>query len=170
MVAELILDHAASLGPAQLKRLWLHQANINMNELIARRVLGRDPTREETAIILDEYANTSSAGSMIAFHKHSDDMAADDTGLICSFGAGYSAGRSSSASAEHPRPRGTLDEIGRRSWPARPARRFRRAAFPKEAMLDSNPVDCLAAVGVIPCALLHEMLPRRRRIVKGARS
>jgi beta-ketodecanoyl-[acyl-carrier-protein] synthase len=94
MVSEMILDHAGSLGvdPQALKRLWLHQANINMNEMIGRRVLGRDPTPAENVIILDEYANTSSAGSIIAFHKHSDDMAANDLGLICSFGAGYSAG------------------------------------------------------------------------------
>jgi beta-ketodecanoyl-[acyl-carrier-protein] synthase len=94
MVSELILHHAADLkiDPHKLKRLWLHQANINMNELIGHRVLGRHPTREENVIILDEYANTSSAGSIIAFHKHSDDMAAGDVGLICSFGAGYSAG------------------------------------------------------------------------------
>ncbi|HEY3811813.1 MAG TPA: beta-ketoacyl-ACP synthase III [Caulobacteraceae bacterium] len=94
MVSEMILDHAADLGiePASLKRLWLHQANINMNEMIGRRVLGRDPTREENVIILDDYANTSSAGSIIAFHKHSDDLQSGDLGLICSFGAGYSAG------------------------------------------------------------------------------
>jgi beta-ketodecanoyl-[acyl-carrier-protein] synthase len=42
--------------------------------------------------VLDTYANTSSAGSIIAFHKHSADMRAGDKGLICSFGAGYSAG------------------------------------------------------------------------------
>jgi beta-ketodecanoyl-[acyl-carrier-protein] synthase len=94
MVSEMILQHAADLGiePAALKRLWLHQANINMNELIARRVLGREPTAEENPIILDEFANTSSAGSIIAFHRHSDDFTAGETGLICSFGAGYSAG------------------------------------------------------------------------------
>jgi beta-ketodecanoyl-[acyl-carrier-protein] synthase len=94
MVSEMILDHAASLGldPHALKRMWLHQANINMNEMIGRRVLGRDPTPAENVIILDEYANTSSAGSIIAFHKRSDDMTSDDLGLICSFGAGYSAG------------------------------------------------------------------------------
>lgn len=94
MVSDLILSHAAELNldPRQLKRLWLHQANINMNEMIGRRVLGRDPTREENVIILDEYANTSSAGSIIAFHKYSADMVAGDLGLICSFGAGYSAG------------------------------------------------------------------------------
>jgi beta-ketodecanoyl-[acyl-carrier-protein] synthase len=94
LVSEMIVQHADDLGirPQDLKRLWLHQANINMNEMIGRRVLGRDPTREENVIILDEYANTSSAGSIIAFHKASDDFVAGETGLICSFGAGYSAG------------------------------------------------------------------------------
>jgi beta-ketodecanoyl-[acyl-carrier-protein] synthase len=94
MVSEMIVEHAAELGldPAALKRLWLHQANINMNELIGRRVLGREPAPGENVIILDEYANTSSAGSIIAFHKHNADFAAGETGLICSFGAGYSAG------------------------------------------------------------------------------
>ncbi|MFN7304772.1 MAG: beta-ketoacyl-ACP synthase III [Phenylobacterium sp.] len=94
MVSEMIVTHAADLGidPAALKRLWLHQANINMNDLIGRRVLGRDPTPEENVIILDEFANTSSAGSIIAFHRAHEDLAAGETGLICSFGAGYSAG------------------------------------------------------------------------------
>ncbi|MBU1383384.1 MAG: beta-ketoacyl-ACP synthase III [Alphaproteobacteria bacterium] len=94
MVSEMIIDHAAELGvdPAALKRLWLHQANINMNQFIGRKVLGREPTPEENVIILDDYANTSSAGSIIAFHLHHDGFAAGDTGLICSFGAGYSAG------------------------------------------------------------------------------
>lgn len=94
MVSEMIIEHAADLGldPHGLKRLWLHQANINMNELIGRRVLGREPAPGENVIILDEYANTSSAGSIIAFHLHNDGFEPGDTGLICSFGAGYSAG------------------------------------------------------------------------------
>jgi beta-ketodecanoyl-[acyl-carrier-protein] synthase len=94
MVSEMIVTHAADLGldPTALKRLWLHQANINMNDLIGRRVLGRDPTPEENVIILDEFANTSSAGSIIAFHRSHEDFASGETGLICSFGAGYSAG------------------------------------------------------------------------------
>ena len=94
MVSDMIVDHAADLGldPHGLRRLWLHQANINMNQMIGRKVLGRDPTSEENVIILDDYANTSSAGSIIAFHLHQSDMAAGETGLICSFGAGYSAG------------------------------------------------------------------------------
>jgi beta-ketodecanoyl-[acyl-carrier-protein] synthase len=94
MVSEMIVTHAADLGidPTALKRLWLHQANINMNDLIGRRVLGRDPSPEENVIILDEFANTSSAGSIIAFHRSHEDFAPGETGLICSFGAGYSAG------------------------------------------------------------------------------
>ena len=94
MVSEMIVEHAGDLGidPHGQKRLWLHQANINMNVMIGKRVLGRDPEPGENVIILDEYANTSSAGSIIAFHKANDDFVAGDTGLICSFGAGYSAG------------------------------------------------------------------------------
>ena len=94
MVSEMIVDHAGELGldPKGLKRLWLHQANINMNEMIGRKVLGRDPEPSENVIILDDYANTSSAGSVIAFHLHQENMAPGDVGLICSFGAGYSAG------------------------------------------------------------------------------
>jgi len=94
MVSEMILEHAADIGvdTTALKRMWLHQANINMNEMIGRKVLGRDPAPGENVIILDEYANTSSAGSIIAFHKTNDDFRPGETGLICSFGAGYSAG------------------------------------------------------------------------------
>ncbi len=94
MVSDMIVAHAADLhlDPTRLKRLWLHQANINMNDYIARKVLGREPTPEENVIILDEYANTSSAGSIIAFHLHNDGFSAGEEGLICSFGAGYSAG------------------------------------------------------------------------------
>lgn len=94
LVARLITDEAESLGidPNDLKRLWLHQANLSMNVLIAKKVLGKDVNIEKAPVVLDEYANTSSAGSIIAFHKHSDDFQDGDTGLICSFGAGYSAG------------------------------------------------------------------------------
>jgi beta-ketodecanoyl-[acyl-carrier-protein] synthase len=94
MVAEQISDHLASLDipPDRLRRMWLHQANLSMNELIAKRVLGRAATREEAPVILDDYANTSSAGSIIAFHKYQQDMEAGELGVICSFGAGYSIG------------------------------------------------------------------------------
>ena len=94
MVAEMIVTEAERLGidPQTLRRLWLHQANAGMNRLIAQRVLGHEATPDESPTVLDTYANTSSAGSIIAFHKHNEDLAAGDTGLICSFGAGYSAG------------------------------------------------------------------------------
>ena len=94
MVSAMICEHAADLGldPAALRRLWLHQANQGMNRLIAQRVLGHEASEDESPTVLDTYGNTSSAGSIIAFHKHSADLAPGDIGTICSFGAGYSAG------------------------------------------------------------------------------
>src|SRR5690606_5452774 len=77
----------------EVSRFWLHQANLNMNMLIARKLLGRDPDlQKEAPVVLDEYANTSSAGSVIAFHKFQDDLPAGSLGVICSFGAHYSIG------------------------------------------------------------------------------
>lgn len=94
MVTELMTSHLADEGvaPADLDRMWLHQANKSMNDLIGAKVLGREPTREEQPNVLQDYANTSSAGSIIAFHKFSEDLARGSLGVICSFGAGYSAG------------------------------------------------------------------------------
>jgi beta-ketodecanoyl-[acyl-carrier-protein] synthase len=94
MAAEMIKDtvNAAGLQVEQVSRFWLHQANLNMNLLIARTLLGRDAEPNEAPVILDTYANTSSAGSIIAFHKYQDDMAGGSLGVICSFGAGYSIG------------------------------------------------------------------------------
>jgi len=63
-----------------------------MNDYIGKKVLGRTPAPDEQPNILQDYANTSSAGSIIAFSKHSSDLAPGDKGLICSFGAGYSVG------------------------------------------------------------------------------
>ncbi|MEM8594514.1 MAG: beta-ketoacyl-ACP synthase III [Pseudomonadota bacterium] len=94
MVSSLIVEHLKknTLEADQLKRLWLHQANINMNVLIGKKVMGRDVEFHEAPIILDRYANTSSAGSIIAFHLNKEDFVSGDKGLICSFGAGYSIG------------------------------------------------------------------------------
>ncbi|MDB4945624.1 MAG: 3-oxoacyl-ACP synthase [Labilithrix sp.] len=94
MVAELVSSHLESLGitPAQVRRMWLHQANGTMNEWISRKVLGRDATKEEAPSVLEEYANTSSAGSIITFHKNRAGLAKGDIGVVCSFGAGYSVG------------------------------------------------------------------------------
>ena len=94
MVSDMIRTHMGELGleADDMRRVWLHQANINMNLMIAKKVFGREAGGEDAPTILDEYANTSSAGSIIAFHKHSDDFDAGQKGVICSFGAGYSAG------------------------------------------------------------------------------
>ncbi|MDQ2093695.1 beta-ketoacyl-ACP synthase III [Rhodalgimonas zhirmunskyi] len=94
LVAAHIGQHMEEEGvdPTTLKRLWLHQANKAMNDFIGKRVLGRTPEEGEQPNILQDYANTSSAGSIIAFAKYSDDLAPGEQGLICSFGAGYSVG------------------------------------------------------------------------------
>ncbi|MDG1352178.1 MAG: beta-ketoacyl-ACP synthase III [Sulfitobacter sp.] len=94
MVSDHIANHMAAEGidAADLKRLWLHQANKSMNDFIGKKVLGRTPEAGEQPNILQDYANTSSAGSIISFSKYSNDLQDGDTGLICSFGAGYSVG------------------------------------------------------------------------------
>ncbi len=94
MAASHIGSHLASLDltPGDVRRFWLHQANLAMNQLIGRKLLGRDATPDDAPVILNEFANTASAGSIIAFHRHHDDFRKDEVGVICSFGAGYSIG------------------------------------------------------------------------------
>lgn len=94
LVSKHISDHMADNGveAGDLKRLWLHQANKAMNDFIGKKVLGRTPEAGEQPNILQDYANTSSAGSIIAFSQNSRDMGDGDLGIICSFGAGYSVG------------------------------------------------------------------------------
>jgi beta-ketodecanoyl-[acyl-carrier-protein] synthase len=85
-----LLEHAKK--PTDVRRFWLHQANMSMNQFITRKLIGRDPNQDDAPIILDEFANTASAGSIIAFHRHQSDFQEGETGVICSFGAGYSIG------------------------------------------------------------------------------
>ena len=94
MVSKLIIDHLQEeqINTDEIKRLWLHQANKSMNDFIGKKVLGRAPENHEQPNILQDYANTSSAGSIIAFSLFSEDMKKNEIGVLCSFGAGYSAG------------------------------------------------------------------------------
>lgn len=94
MVAELIAAHLAenNIAVDSVERFWLHQANLSMNHLIVKKLLGRDASVEEAPVILDTYANTSSAGSVIAFHRYQDDLQPGSLGVLSSFGAGYSIG------------------------------------------------------------------------------
>ena len=94
MVAELVGAHLDDngLNVSDVQRFWLHQANLSMNHLIVKKLLGRDATVEEAPVILDTYANTSSAGSVIAFHTYQDDLPKGALGVLSSFGAGYSIG------------------------------------------------------------------------------
>ncbi|EPM85187.1 3-oxoacyl-(acyl carrier protein) synthase III [Pseudomonas syringae pv. actinidiae ICMP 18804] len=94
MVAELVSAHLQDNGIniSDVKRFWLHQANLSMNHLITKKLLGRDATVEEAPVILDTYGNTSSAGSVIAFHTYQDDLPKGALAVLSSFGAGYSIG------------------------------------------------------------------------------
>ena len=94
LVSAHVADHLAAENQNgnDLKRIWLHQANQTMNDFIGKKIYGRDPSETEQPNILKHYANTSSAGSIIAFSQHQDGFAEGETGLICSFGAGYSVG------------------------------------------------------------------------------
>jgi beta-ketodecanoyl-[acyl-carrier-protein] synthase len=94
LVVALIEEQLQKVGLAaqDLARLWLHQANQNMNELIAQKILGHTPAADQAPIILSDYANTASAGALIAFHQYHADLPSQALGLLCSFGAGYSIG------------------------------------------------------------------------------
>ncbi len=94
LAADHIGEHLRESGVdlADVGRYWLHQANLNMNRLVVKRLLGRDAGEDEAPVVLDEFANTASAGSVIAFHRHRAGLGAGDVGVLCSFGAGYSIG------------------------------------------------------------------------------
>ncbi|MBS7426433.1 beta-ketoacyl-ACP synthase III [Pseudomonas syringae] len=94
MVAELVAAHLQDNGIniTDVSRFWLHQANLSMNHLIVKKLLGRDASVEEAPVILDTYGNTSSAGSVIAFHTYQDDLPQGALAVLSSFGAGYSIG------------------------------------------------------------------------------
>ncbi len=97
MAAAHIEAHLGTLetAPTSVRRFWLHQANLGMNQLIIKKLIGESmgaSGSDVAPLILDTYANTASAGSIIAFHEHRADLKAGDLGVICSFGAGYSIG------------------------------------------------------------------------------
>ena len=93
-VANLIKNHleSHSIDINSIKGMYLHQANESMNKLISKYLLGSEADQSLAPIVLDEYANTSSAGSIIAFHKNNENLSKNDLAIICSFGAGYSIG------------------------------------------------------------------------------
>lgn len=94
LVADLVLEHLHKLQITanNIKRLWLHQANANMNRIIATKILNREPEFLDAPTILQEYGNTSSPGAIIAFHQYHQDLQPGDIGILCAFGAGYSVG------------------------------------------------------------------------------
>lgn len=94
LAAAHIEAHLAALNfkATDVRRFWLHQANLGMNQFVIKKLVGAEAGSDVAPIILDEWANTASAGSIIAFHEHSADFKQGELGVICSFGAGYSIG------------------------------------------------------------------------------
>ena len=92
MVVEIITNQLSKLkfDPNDVKRFWLHQANGNMINFVAKKLKGEDYDQNAAPMILEKYGNVASAGSVIAFHETKDDFQSGEMGVICSFGAGYS--------------------------------------------------------------------------------
>ncbi|PNK59773.1 beta-ketoacyl-ACP synthase III [Psychrobacter sp. FDAARGOS_221] len=93
-VSEIISTHLQenNLPAEEVKMMWLHQANINMINLILRSVVGKEADPAITPTVIDEFGNTSSASPVIVFHRFKDKLSSGDLGVMCSFGAGYSIG------------------------------------------------------------------------------
>lgn len=80
------------LKPAAVARYWLHQANARLNAAILERVLGRAADERDAPSVLSEYGNTAAAGCLLSFAQHHEDLRAGELGVLCAFGAGYTAG------------------------------------------------------------------------------
>jgi len=92
MVAKLISEQLidAGLDASDISQFWLHQANSNMCRFIMTKILGTDDFDADRApMILSEFGNVASAGSLLSFHLNNK-LENGDKGIICSFGAGYS--------------------------------------------------------------------------------
>lgn len=94
MVAKHIKSHVKhlSINLDDIKRLWLHQANIHMNKKIASAINSAANDDNFSPVILNDYGNTGAAGIFITFNKYSQDLAVNDIGVLCAFGAGYGVG------------------------------------------------------------------------------
>ena len=66
----------AHINPAMTLAFWM-----------VGKIAWRDATRAEAPIILDEFGNTASAGSLIAFSRHNEDVPAGSYGVMASFGS-----------------------------------------------------------------------------------
>ena len=97
-VVPLVADRIAvqlqgnGLSVDQIKRFWMHQANINMNNLMLKMLAGKTVDPARMPMVLAEYANTSSAGVIIAMHQSADQVEIGEYALLSSFGAGYAMG------------------------------------------------------------------------------
>jgi beta-ketodecanoyl-[acyl-carrier-protein] synthase len=78
------------LGPCDVARYWLHQANRAMLDTIAERLLKDEWDHARVPLPLVRYGNTAAAGALISFAENRDELEVGSYGVICAFGAGYS--------------------------------------------------------------------------------
>ncbi len=92
-VCQLLKEHLSTEGldSSKLSKFWMHQANINMNHFILKKLVGSGALAKGP-IVLDEFANTASCGAIIAFDRTNQALSNGEIGLLSSFGAGYSIG------------------------------------------------------------------------------
>lgn len=91
LVPKLVREQLERVGfsPSDVSHLWLHQANARMNDAIAKRIAGG---HAKAPTVLADYGNTASAGSLLAFHLHHEDLEPGEIGVLAAFGAGYTMG------------------------------------------------------------------------------
>ena len=92
LVSSIIKDQLEVNGllPADISKLWLHQANGKMIRLIASKVLGNDDFGLDLVPMpIQQFGNLASAGSLVAFNLNNN-LDTGQKGILCSFGAGYS--------------------------------------------------------------------------------
>ena len=81
------------VDPENLKRFWMHQANIKINNKIISNILNKKEfDRKLAPEVLSEFGNTSSSGVAVTFSKYHQDLEKGDKAIFSSFGAGYAIG------------------------------------------------------------------------------
>lgn len=94
MVSTHIKTHIreSCLEVSNIKRLWLHQANLNLIRKIGELIYQTTINEKVVPSVIQEYGNTGAAGMMMTFHHHHTDFEKGEIGILSSFGAGYAIG------------------------------------------------------------------------------
>lgn len=94
VTVEHLKKHCEKIGldRSNVKKLWLHQANIHINRNIAHQFFGHEVNDDQCPNHLNEIANTGASGVVISFKNHHEGLVDGERGILCAFGSGYSLG------------------------------------------------------------------------------